>query len=383
MGQILDKIYYSYNDVTIMPGVISEIEHRSECNPYDEEDMLPLFTAPMDTVVDKKNFNVFEENKIHAILPRTESVDDRIAYACDGKWAAFSLNEFEELFTGNVKSDKKMRVLIDIANGHMAKILEVSKKAKEIYGDDGIEIMAGNIANPETYLEYAKAGIDYVRCSIGTGCGCLSSSNTGVHVPPATLINDIAEEKLKILGEYYGVGSIGTIFRSIPKIIADGGIRNYKDPIKALALGADYVMIGSVFTKMLESAAPKHFAYEAGLKESLNIDLDKLTDFTYENGNWYAMLLHENRIKLGFCTATFYGMASKEGQIALNGEKTKTSEGIMKTLPVEYTMKGWITNFTDYLRSAMSYTGFRSLENFKNYTKLVINSQNAVNAVNK
>ena len=53
MGQILDKIYYSYNDVTIMPGVISEIEHRSECNPYDEEDMLPLFTAPMDTVVDK------------------------------------------------------------------------------------------------------------------------------------------------------------------------------------------------------------------------------------------------------------------------------------------------------------------------------------------
>jgi hypothetical protein len=76
-------------------------------------------------------------------------------------------------------------------------------------------------------------------------------------------------------------------------------------------------------------------------------------------------------------------MASKEGQIALNGEKTKTSEGVMKTLPVEYTMKGWIINFTDYLRSAMSYTGFRSLENFKNYTKLVINSQNAVNAVNK
>ena len=347
MGQILDKIYYGYDDVTIMPGVISEIEHRPECNPYDEKDMLPLFTAPMNTVVNKENFDLFEANKIHAILPRTESLEDRISYACDGKWAAFSLMEFEDLFTGKIKSDKKMRVLIDIANGHMAKILEVSKKAKEAYGDDGIEIMAGNIANPETYLKYAEAGIDYVRCSIGTGCGCLSSSNTGVHVPPATLINDIAEEKLKILGEYYGVGSVGTIFKSIPKIIADGGIRNYRDPIKALALGADYVMIGSVFTKMEESAAPKEVNEEGKLM------------------------------------ATFYGMASREGQIALNGKKTKTSEGVKKTLPVEYTMNGWATNFTDYLRSAMSYTGFRSLENFKNFTKLVINSQNAVNAVNK
>ena len=76
-------------------------------------------------------------------------------------------------------------------------------------------------------------------------------------------------------------------------------------------------------------------------------------------------------------------MASKQGQEAINGKKTKTSEGVKKTLPVEYTMNGWVTNFTDYLRSAMSYTGFRSLENFKNFTKLVINSQNAVNAVNK
>ena len=76
-------------------------------------------------------------------------------------------------------------------------------------------------------------------------------------------------------------------------------------------------------------------------------------------------------------------MASKDGQIALNGKKVKTSEGLTKNLPIEYTMHGWTENFKDYLRSAMSYTNCKTLEEFKKNCKLIINSQNAVNAVNK
>jgi ribosomal protein S18 len=105
-------------------------------------------------------------------------------------------------------------------------------------------------------------------------------------------------------------------------------------------------MIGSVFAKMLESAAPKE----------------------EKDGELYA---------------TFYGMASREGQIAMNGEKTKTSEGIKKTIKVEYTMQGWTENFTDYLRSAMSYTNNETLDRFVNETNLIVNSENAVNVVNK
>ena len=81
--------------------------------------------------------------------------------------------------------------------------------------------------------------------------------------------------------------------------------------------------------------------------------------------------------------ATFYGMASREGQIAMNGKKTKTSEGIKKLIKVEYTMSGWVENFTDYLRSSMSYTGNFTLDDFKNKTNLIVNSKNAVEVVNK
>jgi isopentenyl diphosphate isomerase/L-lactate dehydrogenase-like FMN-dependent dehydrogenase len=230
-----------------------------------------------------------------------------------------------------------MKVLIDVANGHMQRLFDAAKKAKSIWGSNLI-LMGGNIANEETYELYADAGFDYVRVGIGGGKGCLSTSNTGVHKPMASLVNDTYLLKKKLEDEKR--------YEKLPYIIADGGIRGYRDIIKAIALGADYVMIGSVFAKMAESAAPKE----------------------EKDGEVYA---------------TFYGMASREGQIAMNGEKTKTSEGVKKLLKVEYTMEGWTKNFTDYLRSAMSYLGAKTLDDVREKTILLVNSQNAVNAVNK
>ena len=374
MGLIKNKIYYTYEDVTIIPNVVSLVEHRSECMPLDEEGMLPLFTAPMDTVVNSKNFGMFENEMIHAILPRTESLDARIENSIRGRWSAYSLSEFEKVFCNELEKldeKNKIKALIDIANGHMSKSIDLVRAAKNIYGDN-IIIMVGNIANPKTYVEYARVGADYIRIGIGSGCGCLSSSNTGIHMPMATLIDETVEIKKSLEDEY----------KKLPKIIADGGIRNYRDIIKALALGADYVMIGSVFAKMLESAAPKSAYSDEWLKLPIEIELEDLTDFTFDNVGWRAKY-NGKEIFLGDIRATFYGMASREGQIALNGVKTKTSEGIKKTLPVLYTMHGWSINFMDYLRSAMSYLGVKDLNGFREYANVIINSQNAVSAVNK
>lgn len=382
---LINKIHYTYKDVTTIPNIVSDIEHRSECNPYDENGFLPLFTAPMDTVVNEENYDLFIENKIYPILPRTFSLEKRLGYCGNGKWAAFSLTEFEDNFIneGKIKeyvvSNTKIRALIDVANGHMKKILDLIKCAKEIYTDD-IEIMAGNIANPNTYKKYAEVGCDYIRVGIGAGAGCLSTTNVSIHFPMASLVDEISKIKKEISQDDIRISAYTTRprYKSIPKIIADGGIRDYSDVIKALALGADYVMIGSVFAKMVESAAPKEMVN----KRFVEYSLSDLKDLHYYDNNWYGFY-NETEVCIGEIDATFYGMASREGQIAMNGAKTKTSEGVKKTFPVLYTMKGWAENITDYIRSAMSYTGHRELEDFKKWTNVIVNSENAVNVINK
>ena len=402
MSLIKDRTYYTYNDVTIVPCVKSDVEHRVECNPFDENNHLPLFTAPMDSVVGKSNYGLFEENGIYAILPRTESLDDRIEYATNGKWAAFSLDEFEHVFCNKDKDiyiGKPMMVLIDVANGHMRKIFELAKVSKDIWGDK-IMLMGGNIANPETYEEYAKCGFYGVRVGIGGGRGCLSSSNLGVHMPMASLIADTAEVKKRLLLSQDDDGKYTWSDERLPKIIADGGIRNYSDIIKALGLGADYVMVGSVFAKMMESAAVKTMDKACGSQKTIKLRFpyERYENLRRENGCWVGDYTdefvakmkdngHENVQKedhsIGQVYAMFYGMASREGQIAMNGAKTKTSEGLKANLEVEYTMSGWCRNFTDYLRSAMSYVGVKELSFFSFLATLIVNSENAIKAVNK
>ena len=395
MGNLKTSVKYSYNDVMVEPAILSTIEHRAECNPYDENGMLPLFTAPMDSVVGLNNFDLFEKNGIIPILPRTESLENRLKFAYEGKWAAFSLLEFEDEFTvADSKSElgvKTIRALIDMANGHVARLYEAVRKAKGVY-DDHIEIMVGNIANPETYRVCVESKINFIRVSVGTGCGCLSSSNCSIHYPIASLINEIYEIKQEYIEK-------GVDKDSLPKIIADGGIRNYSDIIKSLALGSDYVMVGSVFARMLESSAVKIMSRgitNNGKKIQLMFPIERYENIRYENELWKGdytddfvekmkamgrTVEKENHV-IGNLDAKFYGMASKAGQIAMKGKKVHTSEGIEKILPVTYTMGTWVENFTDYIRSAMSYTNSRTLDELRQANVLVV-SQNTYNSVNK
>lgn len=365
MRKFIQETKYSYNDVSIIPCVKTDIEHRRDCVPLDENGMLPLFTAPMDTVVNDDNYEKFESELICPILPRTVSLEKRIIRSTSGYWAAYSLNEFEMVFCSHddmLEPNNKMFALIDTANGHMQKILDLAKKSRSIYGDK-IVIMAGNVANPLTYCEYAKAGIDYIRLSIGTGGGCLTTPLTGIHYPIASLIyeTDCIRKNVEQSGEW----------TRIPKIVADGGIRDFGDIMKALALGADYVMCGSLFASMLESAAPK-FDWDEEVIESY----DGMK--RGEDGLWY-----QDGELIGELSLYFYGMASREGQIALNGSKTRTSEGLKKKLEVKYTMHGWVDNFIGLLRSSMSYVDAHNLREFREKAVLVVDSENTRNSVNK
>ena len=370
---------YGYNDVMIQPAVVSDIEHRSECNPYIEDGMLPIFTAPMSTVVDTQNYDLFYENHLFAILPRNIDWEIRKEWIYEGKWVAVSLSEFEDFICDEANffqrpNDYHLRIVIDVANGHMKNIFKLSCIAKSIHGNR-LEIMSGNIANPETYNKYCEAYIDYVRVGIGGGAGCITSSNTGIHDGIASLLYDINSTKTyrKRTGRFY------------TKVIADGGIRGYSDVIKALALGADYVMIGSLLAQTVESAAPIYKKNRLGalatepFSEVTTKDIRPLNEdkcfgkWIDKDGKIYGHLYKE-----------FYGMASKYGQISINGEKTKTSEGIKKELEVTTNLDAWVENMTAYLRSAMSYCNITDVKRFTPSRVIVqVISNNTVNSINK
>ena len=130
---IIPGIKYSYSDLCIVPACISNVKSRSECNVYHDDGYLPLFTSPMTSVVGLNSFKKYSENKIHPILPRSVSIDKRLEIIKLGYWVAFSLDEFNHLFNNPQKSTKEpLKVLIDIANGHMRDLFDSVKSAKSV-----------------------------------------------------------------------------------------------------------------------------------------------------------------------------------------------------------------------------------------------------------
>ena len=399
---IIDKKGYSYNDLTIVPEVISTVSSRSECNPFIENKQLPIFTAPMASVVNENNLKDFKNNRITPILPRNIDFEIRKQYLYSQTWVAFSLNEFKQLFIDSIEEKSNhYYVVVDIANGHMMSLYNICKKAKEIASKNDYEltIMTGNIANPETYRYISenctyidnnnktKCVIDYIRIGIGGGSGCITTSNVSIHYPQATLIDECYRIKQELKTTLRLVESTNILKPTtkyeyeMPKIVADGGIRNYDHVIKALALGADYVMIGSVFSQCVESAGEKEVRQE----NRNHHQLTNCKDFLLDNEeNWWAIKNDSNKRQfIGQIYVKFFGMASADGQKSINGVKTKTAEGITKYLKVIYSLNGWTDNMISYLQSAMSYTNCRTLSEFIGHPKLIINSISEIRAVNK
>ena len=398
---------YSYNDLTLVPAEISNVSSRSECNPFTSKKWLPIFTAPMASVVGIDNLDQFINNGINPILPRNINFETRKLYLKDQTWVALSLKEFNELFIDNAeKMDGDFRthyfVVVDIANGHMKSLYETCIAAKLLADkyDYKLTIMTGNIANAKTYEWISKnatyldkngkrkCAIDFIRVGIGGGCGCITSSNVSIHYPQASLINECYQVKQDLKNETLRQGAYDEIPKynyDLPKIVADGGIRNYDHVIKALALGADYVMIGSVFAQCIESAGYKYEGLNKNSLMKFNYNTwDSKSLIINKNNEWYGKLKPDDDLEyIGQLNVKFFGMASADGQKSISGEKTKTAEGITKWLPVKYTLSGWVENMVSYLRSAMSYTNCKILNEFIGKPDLIVNSISEIQAVNK
>ena len=336
---------FDWNDITIIPDTLSTSASRSEINPL-QNGKLPIFTAPMDMVIDENNISEFELNNVNVCLPRNVKFD---SLKNDNYFYSYGLDEIIELFESDKELPKK--VLIDVANGNMFKLWEISKRIKEKYGNN-IELMVGNIANPDTYRKYCEIGVDWIRVGIGGGSACTTSANVSIHFPMASLVNECYE--------------ISKEFDNPTKILADGGFRSFSDIIKALALGAHACMLGGIFNKCLESCSDNFLKDSTGVFHLIDEER-AITNFNSGIDVWKY----------------YRGMSTKEVQKSWNRKELKTGEGISKYNKVEYTLSGWRENFTDYLRSAMSYSNSRTLEDFIGQAQWVKISQNAFDRFNK
>lgn len=126
-------------------------------------------------------------------------------------------------------------VVIDTAHGHSQGVLDAVYKVKELYPD--LQVIAGNVATAEATRDLIKAGADAVKVGMGPGSICTTRVVAGIGVPQITAIYDCCKEAKKY---------------DIP-IIADGGIKYSGDIVKAIAAGADSVMLGSIFAGTQES----------------------------------------------------------------------------------------------------------------------------------
>jgi len=349
---------FDFDDILITPAISSPIDSRKEVNPFHLDGFLPLMTAPMDTVISLDNKDIFEQNNVHVVLPRNV-----VCY--DDVFISYGLDQFIDYFiTTKRTSDKPFKVLIDIANGHMKKLINTARLAKELYGDKMI-LMVGNVANPSTFKRYCDIGVDYVRIGIGNGGGCLTTVQTGIGYPMASLIEKCHEIKKQLETErkIYNMSPLNT------KIVADGGFKKYSDIIKALALGADYVMLGSIFNKALESAGET-------IKHTPDISVGMIIDqYSQETKDMFDAEIVLRKV--------FRGMSTKDVQKNWGKDDLVTSEGVVKSHKVEYTLSGWRKNFEDYLRSAMSYTGKKELHEFIGGVQYEMITQNAFKRFDK
>lgn len=337
----MDK--FDFNDILIKPAITTKISSRKNINPF-HKGVLPLITAPMDTVIGSTNEHIFIENYVTPCLPRGEESNNFSTFK------SYSLIEFNDKFLNirfaSENKHKHLNILIDIANGHIDGLIKSVETTKKLYKH--LTLMVGNVANPETYRLLSDAGADYIRVGIGNGNGCLTTFNTGIGYPMGSLIS-----------ECYAVSCE---LKKPAKIVADGGMKTYSDIIKALALGADYVMVGSIFNKSIESCGDNYLFKKIKVSQKL------------------AKILFKYKIPV---YKKFRGMSTKEVQKKWGAKELKTSEGVIRFRKVEYSLKKWVKNFEDYLRSAMSYTDSQNLAEFIGKVEILKITDNAYNRFNK
>lgn len=209
---------------------------------------------------------------------------------------------------------------LDSAHGHSKGIIDCIKKIKSKYPN--IPLVAGNVATAEGVKSLADAGADAVKIGMGPGSICTTRIVSGVGVPQISAVMEAAK----------------ALKGSSVKIIADGGIKFSGDVVKALAAGADTVMIGSLF---------------AGTEEAPG-------DTVLYQGRSYKLYRG-----MGSVGAMKLGSKDRYGQAGENDASKLVPEGIEGRVPYKGSLSSSIFQLVGGLRSGMGYCGIKNIDELK------------------
>lgn len=371
----LVKTGYELESIHIVQAPISDIEHRSECDPMIDfygRKIYPVIVSPMGAVTDENNYKIWLNNDFLCVVPRTvKDIEKRIKIT-EETFASFSLSEAESLLD-RLDDGKRHFICIDIAHGTMKKLYGICNALTSKYGDN-IVIMTGNTATPDAYPFYANNGINFMRACVGTGSRCTTSCNVGVHYPTATLIDELRMKREDWISSEHKDGTN-------TQIIVDGGISNFDDIQKCIALGAWAVMSGSIFAKAQQACEPIVFLHPNNLNMADAIPAEEYAEKLAELRERSTLLENEDneywaayrKLSQRKPYRLYYGMSTKKAQKLTGGKGNVTAEGIARPIPVEYPIEKWADNMASYMRSCMSYTGCRTIEEMRENTELIIN----------
>lgn len=217
-------------------------------------------------------------------------------------------------------------IIVDTAHGHSKGVIETVKKVKKL--GSKTQVIGGNIATGEAAKDLIKAGADAVKVGIGPGSICTTRVVAGVGVPQLTAINDVSKEtkKAKI------------------KLIADGGIKYSGDIAKAIAAGADLVMLGSLF---------------AGTKEAPG-------DVILYQGRSY-----KSYRGMGSVGAMARGSADRYFQQDIKEKMKLVPEGVEGRVPYKGPVSDVVHQLVGGLRASMGYTGNKNIKSMQTKCKFV------------
>jgi IMP dehydrogenase len=217
-------------------------------------------------------------------------------------------------------------LVVDSAHGHSVLVLEMVRKLKQRFPD--MEVIAGNVVTAEGTRDLIEAGADAVKVGVGPGSICTTRVIAGVGVPQLTAIMDCAE-----VCRQYGV-----------PLIADGGVKYSGDIVKALAAGADSVMLGSLF---------------AGTEESPGETV------LYE-GRTYKVVRGMGSVKA-------MQRGSKTRYLQFEEEAAKlVPEGVEARVPYRGALADYVHQLVGGVRSGMGYCGCRTIAELHEKAQFVL-----------